>query len=213
MRGRQARSEACLLTLGLALPDLASGEAACLRCPGLWAMSLSLRCSCAVIRLLVPRWRLVLSMLEMLGLLDPEIGLRCWISRFTWKIRNSNCESCELFKYKTSLFSLLLLTFLTDQCTFVHLFENNKSTHLTLYDLFSSKVYKCHLYRLAFDPVHPAVTDWADHDEEEGHPGHRVRAVLAWEGLVEDLELCRTLIRLWRMFGKYEDNYDNVQES
>ena len=77
MRGRQARSEACLLTLGLALPELASGEAACLRCPGLWAMSLSRRCSCAVIRLLVPRLRVVLSMLEMLGLLDPEIGLRC----------------------------------------------------------------------------------------------------------------------------------------
>ena len=81
MRGRQARSEACLLTLGLARPDLGpvSGEAAlCRLCPGCEAaMSLSLRWSCAVIRLLVPRLRVVLSMLERLGLLDPEIGLRC----------------------------------------------------------------------------------------------------------------------------------------
>ena len=46
-------------------------------------MSLSLRWSCAVIRLLVPRLRVVLSMLERLGLLEPDIGLLCWISRLT----------------------------------------------------------------------------------------------------------------------------------
>ena len=74
MRGRQARSEACLLTRGRGRPDLgASGEAACRLWPAwLLAMSLSLRWSCAVIRLFV-----LLSMLDRLGLLDPEIGLLC----------------------------------------------------------------------------------------------------------------------------------------
>ena len=82
MRGRQARSDACRLTRGLALADLGppvSGEAAlCLLPPG-WefAMSLSRRWSCAVIRLLVPRLRVVLNMLERLGRLDPDIGLLC----------------------------------------------------------------------------------------------------------------------------------------
>ena len=68
--------------------------------------------------------------------------------------------------------------------------------HLTLYYLFPSKVYKSHLYCLALDPVHPAVADGADHDEQERHPGHGVRAVPTGEGLVENLELCGKLIRL-----------------
>ena len=167
MRGRHARSEACLLTRGLARPDLgASGEAACLRCPGCeLAMSLSRRWSCAVIRLLVPRLRVVLSMLERLGLRDPDIGLLCWISRLTCSRKiNSQLYNC----------TILLLYY----CLFL---EDYKliDAHLTFYYLFPSKVYKSHLYCLALDPVDPAVADGADHDEQERHPGHGVRAVLA----------------------------------
>ena len=74
---------------------------------------------------------------------------------------------------------------IVQKCTIVfnsiESFRKPIKTHLTLYDLFPGKVYKSHLYRLALDPVHPAVADGADHDEEEGHPGHGVRGGPAGE--------------------------------
>ena len=83
MSGRHARSEAWRRTQGLDCRPRSregSGVAAYRKEAECWpaARSDRRRCSCVVLRPSV-----VLIMEERLGLREPEMGLRCWISRWT----------------------------------------------------------------------------------------------------------------------------------